>query len=568
MTDKDVTADNNNLALQEEYLKNFEDIEEGGLIEGTVIEITPDQVFIDVGYKSEGKISLEEFSEPPKIGDKVSVILKKKEGRGGQVVVSKKEADSRVFWKNLEEASEKKTPIDGKVCKVIKGGFEVDLGFDVKAFNPISKIDVIRVETPEEYMNLKSKFIIDKFSRSAKARIVVSRRQYLESAAEEAKKKFFESTTIGDDIEGTVKSFTSFGAFIDLGGFDGLLHINDMSWGHVTKPKDYVKKGQVIKLKVIKIDADDKKINLSLKHFSNNPWNTFEHRYHIDDVVKGKVTKLTDFGAFIEIEEGIEGLAHISELSWTKRVNHPKEILSIGDECEAKILAFNLDEGRISLGLKQVLENPWDSLGDKYPVGMTLKKVIKKVTNSGAFVELEEGIDAFLHIDDYSWTRKIKNASSVLKEGEEIEAVVISIEPDTKRVRLGVKQLSDDPWDALKKSYPRGSVIEGEVTNVTDFGIFVRVPGGIEGLINKFNLAEPGADRPDEDELLKKFTVGDKVKALVTEIKSDTQRLSMSIREYQKSLQRAELSKYIHDSEEERNFTLGDMLKDKRNQDE
>ena len=396
----------------------------------------------------------------------------------------------------------------------------------------------------------------------------MSRRQYLEAAAEEAKKTFFENTQIGDDIEGTVKSFTSFGAFIDLGGFDGLLHINDMSWGHVTKPKDYVKKGQVIKLKVIKIDPEDKKINLSLKHFSDNPWNTFEHRYHIDDIVNGKVTKLTDFGAFIEIEEGIEGLAHISELSWTKRVNHPKELFSIGDEVVVKILAFNLDEGRISLGVKQVLPNPWDSIEEQYPVGMTLKKVIKKVTNSGAFIELEEGIDAFLHIDDYSWTRKIKNASSVLKEGEEIEAVVIAIEPDTKRVRLGVKQLSDDPWDALKKSYPRGSVIDGEITNVTDFGVFVKVPGGIEGLINKFNLAETGPERVDEDELLKKFNVGDKVKCLVTEIKSDAQRLSLSIREYQRSLQRQELSKYIHDSEEEGNFTLGDMLKDKINLDE
>ena len=568
MTDRDVTADNNNLALQEEYLKNFEDIEEGSLIEGTIIEITPEQVFIDVGYKSEGKISLEEFDEKPVMGDKVSVILIKKEGRGGQVVVSKRKADSRVFWKNLKEASENKTPIDGTVCKVIKGGFEVDLGFDVKAFNPISKIDVVRVETPEEYMNLKSKFIIDKFSTSAKARIVVSRRQYLETAAEEAKKEFFEKTEIGDDVEGTVKSFTSFGAFIDLGGFDGLLHINDMSWGHVTKPKEYVKKGQVIKLKVIKIDPEEKKINLSLKHFSENPWNTFEHRYHIGDVVKGNVTKLTDFGAFIELEEGIEGLAHISELSWTKRINHPKEVLSIGDEVEAKILAFNLDEGRISLGLKQVLPNPWESLDEKYPVGMVLKKEIKKVTNSGAFVELEEGIDAFLHIDDFSWTKKIKNASSVLKEGEEIEAVVISIEKDTHRVRLGVKQLSDDPWDALKKSYPRGSVIDGEVTNVTDFGIFVKVPGGIEGLINKFNLGETGPDKSEEDELLKKFSVGDKVKAVVTEIKSDSQRLSLSIKEYQKSLQRQELSKYIHDSEEEGNFTLGDMLKDKINLDE
>ena len=568
MTDRDVTADNNNMTLQEEYLKNFEDIEEGALIEGTVIEITPEQVFIDVGYKSEGKISLEEFENKPEIGDKVSVVLIKKEGRGGQVVVSKKKADSQVFWKNLKEASENETPIEGTVCKVIKGGFEVDLGFDVKAFNPISKIDTIRVETPEEYLNLKSKFLIDKFSTSSRARIVVSRRQYLEKAAEKAKKDFFENTTIGDEVEGSVKSFTSFGAFIDLGGFDGLLHINDMSWGHVTKPKDYVKKGQVIKLKVIKIDPEDKKINLSLKHFSDNPWNTFEHRYHIDDVINGKVTKLTDFGAFIEIEEGIEGLAHISELSWTKRVNHPKEVVSIGDEVEAKILAFNLDEGRISLGLKQVLPNPWDSIAEKFPVGMVLKKTIKKVTNSGAFIELEEGIDAFLHIDDLSWTKKIKNASSVLKEGEEIEASVISVDSENKRVRLGVKQLSDDPWDQLKKSYPRGSLIEGEVTNVTDFGIFVKVPGGIEGLINKYNLAEnPNRELSDED-LLKKFNVGDKVKALVTEIKADAQRLSLSIREYQKSLQREELSKYIHDSEEEGNFTLGDMLKDKINLDE
>ncbi len=568
MTDRDVTADNNNMTLQEEYLKNFEDIEEGALIEGTVIEITPEQVFIDVGYKSEGKISLEEFENKPEIGDKVSVVLIKKEGRGGQVVVSKKKADSQVFWKNLKEASENETPIEGTVCKVIKGGFEVDLGFDVKAFNPISKIDTIRVETPEEYLNLKSKFLIDKFSTSSRARIVVSRRQYLEKAAEKAKKDFFENTTIGDEVEGSVKSFTSFGAFIDLGGFDGLLHINDMSWGHVTKPKDYVKKGQVIKLKVIKIDPEDKKINLSLKHFTDNPWNTFEHRYHIDDVIKGKVTKLTDFGAFIEIEEGIEGLAHISELSWTKRVNHPKEVVSIGDEVEAKILAFNLDEGRISLGLKQVLPNPWDSIAEKFPVGMVLKKTIKKVTNSGAFIELEEGIDAFLHIDDLSWTKKIKNASSVLKEGEEIEASVISVDSENKRVRLGVKQLSDDPWDQLKKTYPRGSLIEGEVTNVTDFGIFVKVPGGIEGLINKYNLAENPNREISDEELLKKFNVGDKVKALVTEIKADAQRLSLSIREYQKSLQREELSKYIHDSEEEGNFTLGDMLKDKINLDE
>ncbi len=561
MTDQKPNADDNQTLLQEEYLKSMDGLEEGQLIEGTVIEITQEQVFIDVGYKSEGRIPREEFEVEPQIGDSVQVVLVSKEGRNGEVVVSKNKADLKVFWKDLRIAFQDGLPVEGVFEKAIKGGFEVNLGHGVRAFNPISKTDVFRVENPEEYVGMKTKFMIDRLYSDNKIKIVLSRRKWLEEDIDKRRSAFFEKTEIGDDVEGTVKSFTSFGAFIDLGGFDGLLHINDMSWGHVTRPKEFVKKGDVIKLKVIKLDPTEMKINLSLKHFTPDPWTTFEDKYGVDSVIKGKVTKLTDFGAFIEIEEGIEGLAHISELSWVKRIKHPREVLSIGDEVEAKILAYDIQQGRISLGLKQVLPNPWEEMQARYPVGTRLTRVVKKITNAGAFIELEEGIDGFLHADDISWTRRVKNPSSVMKEGEEVEVVVINVDIEARRIRLGIKQLSEDPWQALQSMAPRGTVLEGEVTSVTDFGLFVRVHGDIEGLVSKHQLVEPGTTEESDDELLAKYKAGDKVKVLVTDINTQSQRLSLSIREYQRSLQRQELSKYIHDDEEETTFTLGDFIK-------
>ncbi|MBI9100818.1 MAG: 30S ribosomal protein S1 [Spirochaetales bacterium] len=560
MTEQKPSADDNSTSLQEEYLKSMKEFEEGQLIEGTVIELTPDHVFIDVGYKSEGKIPVSEFRETPDIGDVVKVVLISKEGRHGGIVVSKNKADLKVIWKDLRNAFQEGLPVDGKVTKSIKGGFEVDLGCGITAFNPISKMDVFRIENPEEYVGMETKFIVDRLYSENKIKIILTRRRWLEKDIDVRKQEFFEKVQIGDEVEGTVKSFTSFGAFIDLGGFDGLLHINDMSWGHVTRPKDFVKKGDKIKLKVIKLDPADSKINLSIKHFQADPWSTFEDRYHVEDVVNGKVSKLTDFGAFIELEEGIEGLAHISELSWVKRIKHPSEVLAIGDEVETMILAYDIQQGRISLGLKQVLPNPWDDIEQRFPMGTRLTSVIKKVTNAGAFIELEEGIDGFLHVDDISWTKRIKNPSSILKEGEEIEVVVINIDPETRRLRLGVKQLSEDPWQTLREKSPRGSLIEGEVTSVTDFGVFVKVEGGIEGLISKHQLAEPGSTDESDEELLAKFKSGDKVKAFVTDVNTQTQRLSLSIREYQKGLQRQELSKYIHDDDDGSTFTLGDFI--------
>ena len=548
--------------LQEEYLKSLEQLEEGQLVQGAVIQVTADQVFIDVGYKSEGKIPISEFTEIPKVGDTVSVILITKENKRGEVIVSKQKADAKLSWKNLKQAFQDHTVVNGTIEKLVKGGYEVNLGADLRAFLPISQSDVQKVDKPEKFLGLKTEFNIERLYSDGKVNIVVNRRKHLEQELERKRNEFFQNTPIGADVTGVVKSFTSFGAFIDLGGFDGLLHINDMSWGHVTRPKDFVKKGQEIRLKVIRIDPAEKRINLSLKHFSDDPWVHFEDRYHVNDIVKGKVTKLTDFGAFIELEEGIEGLAHISEFSWVKKIQKPQDLVKPNDVVECMILGYDLQAGRVSLGLKQVTANPWEDIEERYPVGTRLSRKVVKVTNAGAFIQLEEGIDGFLHIDDISWTKKIKHPGSELAVGQEIEVMVTSLDKDSRNIRLGIKQLSEDPWKNFSDTYRPGSPVEGEVSSVTDFGVFVRVPGGIEGLIHKTNLVENRDENPDD--ALKKYKVGDKIKAVVLEVQSDKQKLAFSIRDYQKKVQRDELSRYM--AEEEvggSTFTLGDFLKSK-----
>jgi small subunit ribosomal protein S1 len=547
--------------LQEEYLKTLEQLEEGQLVEGKVIQVTADQVFVDVGYKSEGKIPISEFSEIPGIGDVVPVILIAKENKYGEVIVSKQKADAKLFWKNLRQAFAERHPVEGIVEKQVKGGFDVNLGAGVHAFLPVSQSDVQKLDKPEKILNQKINVYVERLYSDGKINIVVNRRKCMEEELERKRNNFFENTPIGTDVTGIVKSFTSFGAFIDLGGFDGLLHINDMSWGHVTRPKDFVKKGQEIKLKVIRIDRQEKRINLSLKHYTDDPWVHFEEKYHVNDIVKGKVTKLTDFGAFIELEEGIEGLAHISEFSWVKKIQKPQDLLKPGDIVECMILGYDLQAGRVSLGLKQVQDNPWETIEEKYPVGTRIQRKVVKVTNAGAFIGLEEGIDGFLHIDDMSWTRKAKGQSG-LTVGQEIDVMVISIDTESRNIKLGVKQLSEDPWKNFCENYKSGSPVEGEVTSVTDFGVFLRVPGSIEGLIHKTNLVENRDEDPEE--AIKKFKVGDKVKAIVLEIQSDKQKVAFSIRDYQKKIQREELSRYMAKEESsDSTYTLGAVLKSK-----
>jgi len=566
-TDTGPAKDGENIQtqLQEEYLKSLEQLEEGQLIEGKVIQVTQDQVFIDVGYKSEGKIPIQEFTEIPKIGDSVSVILIAKENKYGEVIVSKQKADAKLFWKNLRQAFADKKAVDGKVEKQVKGGFDVNLGAGVHAFLPVSQADVTKLDKPEKIIGLKIQVYVERLYSDGKINIVVNRRKFMEENLDTKRKDFFENTPIGTDVTGTVKSFTSFGAFIDLGGFDGLLHINDMSWGHVTRPKDFVKKGQEIKLKVIRIDRQEKRINLSLKHYSDDPWVHFEEKYHVNDIVKGKVTKLTDFGAFIELEEGIEGLAHISEFSWLKKVQKPQDMLKAGDLVECMILGYDLQAGRVSLGLKQVQENPWEAIEKKYEVGSRISRKVVKVTNAGAFIELEEGIDGFLHADDMSWTRKGKNFG--LSAGQEIEVMVISIDAESRNIKLGIKQLSEDPWKDFNDNYKPGSPVEGEIASITDFGLFLRIPGGIEGLIHKTNLIENRDEDPDE--ALKKYKVGDKLKAVVLEVHGDKQKVAFSLRDYQKKVQREEISRYMTGEESsDSTYTLGAILKSKNSSSE
>jgi len=547
--------------LQEQYVQSLQPIEEGQMIPGRVIEVDGDYVYVDVGYKSEGKIPSNEFDTKPQLGETVYVILVRKEGREGQVIVSKRKADEKIFWKDLRIAFDEHKPVQGTIAHKIKGGYEVDLGNDIRAFLPLSKVDVKRPSENSDYVGVQSSFYIDRLYAKGKTNIVVSRRDWMEEDIKKRREEFFGQVRIGDTVEGVVKSFTSFGAFVDLGGFDGLLHINDMSWGHVTRPKDFVKLGESIQLKVIRLEPQEGRINLSLKHFSEDPWNHFEEKYHIGDVVKGKVTKLADFGAFIEIEEGIEGLAHISELSWVRKVKHPREVLKVGDVVETKILNYDIQQGKLSLGLKQVLPNPWDDIDQRYPVGMRMTRKVLRASPYALFFEIEEGIDGVMHVDDMSWTKKIRNASSFAKVEEDVEVMVIGIDKERGKVQLGVKQLSEDPWESVARAYPRGSIISGEITNITDFGFFVKVQGGIEGLVHKLNIVD---DRVEPLEVaMAKYKVGDTVQAVVTECSPSKQKLSLSLKDYVKRVQREEMDKYIHDESKQDTVSLGDMLKDK-----
>ena len=548
----------------EESLKGL-NIEDGQIVDGTVIQTADGYVFIDIGYRTEGRIPVQEFgSKLPKDGEKVTVVVLRKDGRNGPEI-SYTKAQAKQLWKDFRKYFDEKIPIEGTIEKEVKGGFDVNLGGDIHAFLPISQSDSQKVENPSKLIGTVSKFYIERLYSDNKQNVVVNRRKYLEEIINAERDKFFAEKQIGDTVKGTVKSFTSFGAFIDLGGFDGLLHINDMSWGHVTRPKDFVKKGQEVELKVIRLEPNEKRINLSLKHFTEDPWVHFEDKYHVDDIVEGTVTKLTDFGAFIELEEGIEGLAHISEFSWTKKVNKASDMVKIGDKIKCMILGYDIPAGRVSLGLKQVTANPWDSISEKYSEGTKLSGKVVKLTNAGAFIQLEDGIDGFLHAEDISWTKKVKHAGSELKVDQEVEVVVLEADAENHRIRVGIKQLTDNPWKKFAEEYKPGSTLEGEITSITDFGVFVKAPDGIEGLVNKANLSD---DREvPYEEAVKKYNVGDKINVFVVDINVEKEKVAFSVKEYKKAQARKEISQYMSSSESDGDgaYTLGDMIKSQKN---
>ena len=548
----------------EESLKGL-NIEDGQIVDGTVIQTADGYVFVDIGYRTEGRIPVQEFGgKAPADGDKVTVVVIRKDGRNGPEI-SYTKAQTKQLWKDFRRYFDEKIPIEGTIEKEVKGGFDVNLGGDIHAFLPISQSDSQKVENPSKLIGTVSKFYIERLYSDNKQNVVVNRRKYLEEIISAERDKFFAERQIGDTVKGVVKSFTSFGAFIDLGGFDGLLHINDMSWGHVTRPKDFVRKGQEVELKVIRLEPADKRINLSLKHFSEDPWVHFEDKYHVDDIVEGTVTKLTDFGAFIELEEGIEGLAHISEFSWTKKVNKASDMVKIGERIKCMILGYDIPAGRVSLGLKQVTANPWDSISEKYPEGTKVSGKVVKLTNAGAFIQLEDGIDGFLHAEDISWTKKVKHAGSELKVDQEVDVVVLESDSENRRIRVGIKQLTDNPWKKFAEDYKPGSTLEGEITSITDFGVFVKAPDGIEGLVNKANLSDD-RDVPYE-EAVKKYNVGDKINVFVVDINVDKEKVAFSVKEYKKAQARKEISQYMSssDNDDDGAYTLGDMIKSQKN---
>jgi small subunit ribosomal protein S1 len=546
--------------LQEQYITRLDQVEEGQLITGHVIEVGPETVFVDVGLKSEGRIPLDEFDKPPHVKDEVNVVLLRKEGRHGEVVVSKRKADEQVVWRALKESDETGEPVPGRVTRKIKGGYEVDLGAALRAFVPFSKVDVMRVRDEDAYIGLETRFFVEQLYNRGKVNIVLNRKSWLEREARKKRDQFYESAAVGDVYRGTVKTFTSFGAFVDLGGFDGLLHVNDMRWGHVASPRDLVEIGQQLTVKIIRLDREAQKVNLSLKHFTEDPWTTFEERFQVGDTVHGTVTKLTDFGAFVAIADGIEGLVHVSDLSWVKRVRHPKEILAPGDEMEVKVLAYDLEHAKLSLGLKQLLANPWDDVPERYPVGRRITARVSNLVSFGAFLAIEDGIDGLLHVEDMSWTERIGDPSTIVKVGDEIEVMVLMVDSRQRRIKLGLKQLTEDPWTTLARAYKKGSKIAGTVSRKTDFGVFVTVDGDLEALISKNHLTAGDTSFEEASNALK---IGDPIQAIVLEINPQSQRLALSVREFQRRQEREELVRYAHTDGSDDTVSLGDLIRRK-----
>lgn len=562
---KGMKDSNEKLRIQlEESIEGLSVPEDNRIVTGVVVQVSKDIVFVDVGLKSEGRVAIEEFGEGvPNEGDEVDVLLVNKYGRNGPEL-SKRKADANRHYKNALDAFKAKRPVHGKITAVCKGGYDVEIGNDLKAFLPQSQLGVLGTS---EAVGLESEFLIEKFyGENNRVNIVVNRKRYLESLSDEKRKNFFETANIGDVIHGVVTSLTSFGAFIDIGGFDGLLHINDMSWGHVEDPKSVVNKGDEIDVKLIRLDPEEGRINLSLKHMSEDPWMNFDKKYQVGVVVEGTVRKIMPFGAFVEIEEGVEGLVHISEVSWTKKHAKIEEVLKVGDKVKCMVLGYDIKAGRVSLGIKQATENPWDSIQEKYPVGSKVSGKVVDITNNGAFVSLEDGIDAYLNVADMSWEKGTnKKIGDFLKIGDVIEGVVLICDSAEQNVRIGVKQLNGNPWQDLKDKYPVGSTFEGEITAIKNFGILVKTPTGVEGLIGKGNLSD---DRNVSfEEAARKYKVGDKITVYVAHVDVKGERAVLSVREVRNRADKEDLKWYASNSSSDENgaYTLGDYLTNTKN---
>ena len=477
-------------ALFEAYVRE-NPIQEGEIVKGRIVEIGKEFVTIDIGYKSEGQVAVDEFIDRDgnvtiAKGDTVDVYVETRENEMGLVELSKDKADKLKIWDEISEACERDELVEGVIVSRVKGGLTVDIG--VKAFLPGSQVDLRPVRNLEKYIGETFKFKVIKFNKK-RGNIVLSRRALLEKEREEMKKDTLEKLEVGMTVDGIVKNITEYGCFVDLGGIDGLLHITDMSWGRVNHPSEMFDVGDEIKVRVLKFDPKTERVSLGLKQISEDPWLHADERYTVGQRVAGKVVSLTDYGAFVELEEGIEGLIHISEMSWTKRVKHPSKVLSVSDEVETLILDIDAKNKRISLGMKQTETNPWTLLEEKYPIGSTVRGKVRNITNFGIFVGIEDGIDGLVHISDLTWSQKVKHPQEIYKKGDEVEAMVLHIDVEKERFSLGIKQLQRDPWEDIEFKYPIGSVVEGTVTKILDFGAIIELDENVEGLVHISELS-------------------------------------------------------------------------------
>ena len=547
--------------MGEDFGQMFEEslrsVKPGEIVRGRVVEIGPEFVTVDIGYKSEGRIPVSEFRQRDgriavSEGDEIEVFFDAADSEQEGIVLSRAKAEQHRVWHQIEDAYLQKGTVEGMIVGKVKGGLKVDIG--VAAFLPGSHVDIRPVRDLDRFVGRRGKFAVLKYNR-ARANVVVSRRAVLEQERETLREETLKLLEEGVILEGTVKSITDYGAFVDLGGIDGLLHVTDMSWGRIGHPSEVVTVGDKIKVVVLKYDPERERVSLGMKQLVPDPWRSAAERYSVGSRVRGKVVSLTDYGAFVELEQGIEGLLHVSEMSWTKRVVHPSKLLSVGAEIEVIIL--DIDEGhrRISLGLKQVGPNPWELVRLNHPVGSRIHGKIKSVTDFGVFVEIEEGIDGLVHISDLHWTKKVKHPSELYKKGDEVDAVVLGVDVENERVSLGIKQAAANPWTTLTQRHPVGTRIQGKVTSVTDFGVFVEIEEGIEGLIHISQLSNERVEKPSA-----LFQVGKEVEAEIIHIDPREHKVGLSIKALRRSEERAEMEAYLRREREEARFSLEDVM--------
>ena len=552
-------VDDESMAMSQEelealYDRTMQSFKEGEVVRGVVVEKTDDFVVVDIGYKSEGAIPVREFNSPNEvlIGEEFDVFIEEPEDDDGMPVLSKVKADKIKNWTHIQRIYEEDGVIRGRIVRRVKGGLKVDIGID--AFMPASQLTWRPTSDLERHIGEEMDLKIIKLTKRRR-NVVVSRRRLLEEQRADEKNQLLATIAVGQIIPGEVKNITDFGAFVDVGGIDGLLHVTDMSWGRVKHPSQVVSVGDKIEVKVLSFDPKTERISLGLKQKTENPWKTAVGRYPVGTIVQGKVVSMTDYGGFVQLEDGIEGMVHVSEMSWTRRVRHPSEVLSLDETVDVMVLNVDPEAEKIALGIKQTRPNPWRDLGSRYPVNSTVKGTVGNTTDYGAFVEIEEGIDALLHVSDLSWTKKVGHPSEMLERGQEIEVKILSIDPDNEKISVGLKQLEADPWQRVVDNTPIGAHLEVEIAKLVSFGAFARLENGVEGLIHVSELSDERVQKPEEV-----LAVGDKVMAKVISIDPVERKIGLSMREYQHDKEQNIHSSYA--SSGSGTVSIGDVIGD------